>query len=1183
MSNQLQITGGAKVRSLEGVITGTSGVLGSLPINASNGIPQLDINGKILVSQLPNSVMEYKGTWDASTNTPTLANGTGNQGDVYLCNVAGTVNFGAGPIQFFVGDQVIYSGTIWQRASGASGTVTSVGISTTAPALTITNSPITTSGNIGVNFSGNSGQYVSGDGNLVTFPTIITQAQNLVTEVYNETGATLTKGTVVYINGGHGNLPTITKALATSDATSAQTYGVVRADISNNNNGYVTVIGNLDNMDTQAYAAGTQLYLSSTTAGAYTSVKQYAPAHLVYVGIVTRSHPTQGVIEIKIQNGFEMDELHNVSAQSPSNNDGLFYNSSNSLWENKSIATALGYTPANAALVVPYTGATANVNLGLYAITSDAARVIGDNSTYGGVFSIRQSNVIGGLLGSGYTELIAKTNKLGISVATGALSYLDLSLLTTDRTYTFPDISGTFALLEGTQTFSGDKTFNGGVDFNNALNINNTFNLRNNLVGSTLYTNFSILKSGSLETLSLLFSTANSSKLVFNDAANYTYTFPTTSGTLALSSDLSSYVPYTGATTSLVLGSNDLLTRRVYLTTNNEGIWAKNFSGTNQYQILVLNASDKISIDQNGLGTIFGGNVDLGSNFLKARTFYSEGNGGGGSYAIKNGTTPSFEDGYTVLSSNDYRLNIVSTVSAATKAVYFGFSGVTATRTFTLPDASGTLALTSDLSSYVPYTGATGNVDLGTRNITSNGIKSGIGILLSHAAQYGSVSGYTAINGVSTGIQIVASATTTANLIFPASTYSYTYPASTGTLVLGTGTTNYLPKFTGASTIGNSLIWDNGTNVGIGNTNTTYTLDVTGTGRFTGTLQLGASSSTWGLSSFNAMFFGDTGGFYGGSGQMALTNNATHNGTNWIYRTNNYGALLTTDSGAFQFQTAAIGTAGNTISWINRMIINTSGNVGIGTSSPSGQLHLKGASGVTGFGDEILQIESSTSNYSGVVFSGTSGFNAAIRTEGASTMTFWTAASNTFTERMRLNSSQGLVMADGMQVLTTGGYYRLRTSAGATTGLFIQRNTWTGSGDASPAIAAETGYGIYTYTNGSVSPAGPYVASGGTSWTNGSSDVRKKKNFETTQGLEEILQVEPVKYHFLEDDDNSKKRLGFKAQNILDIIPEMVSETGEIAEDGTPYLTVTPDYILPVLVKAIQELNAKVSALENNS
>ena len=138
MSNQLVITSGAKVRSLNGVITGTTGVLDSLPINAANGIPQLDSSGKILVSQLPNSVMEYKGTWNAATNTPTLADGTGNQGDVYLCNVAGTVNFGAGPISFVVGDQVIYSGTIWQRASGSTGTVTSVAVTESGDALSIT-------------------------------------------------------------------------------------------------------------------------------------------------------------------------------------------------------------------------------------------------------------------------------------------------------------------------------------------------------------------------------------------------------------------------------------------------------------------------------------------------------------------------------------------------------------------------------------------------------------------------------------------------------------------------------------------------------------------------------------------------------------------------------------------------------------------------------------------------------------------------------------------------------------------------------------------------------------------------------------------------------------------------------------------------------------------------------------
>ena len=84
MSQQLQITGGAKVRSLEGVITGTSGVLSSVPLGAANGVATLDSGGKVPVSQLPSSVVTYLGTWNAATNTPTLVNGTGDAGDLYM-------------------------------------------------------------------------------------------------------------------------------------------------------------------------------------------------------------------------------------------------------------------------------------------------------------------------------------------------------------------------------------------------------------------------------------------------------------------------------------------------------------------------------------------------------------------------------------------------------------------------------------------------------------------------------------------------------------------------------------------------------------------------------------------------------------------------------------------------------------------------------------------------------------------------------------------------------------------------------------------------------------------------------------------------------------------------------------------------------------------------------------------
>jgi hypothetical protein len=86
---------------------------------ANNGVATLDAGGKVPVTQLPNSVMEYQGAWDAATNTPTLIDGTGNSGDVYRVSVAGTQDLGSGNQTFDVGDFVIYNGTIWQWSGGS--------------------------------------------------------------------------------------------------------------------------------------------------------------------------------------------------------------------------------------------------------------------------------------------------------------------------------------------------------------------------------------------------------------------------------------------------------------------------------------------------------------------------------------------------------------------------------------------------------------------------------------------------------------------------------------------------------------------------------------------------------------------------------------------------------------------------------------------------------------------------------------------------------------------------------------------------------------------------------------------------------------------------------------------------------------------------------------------------------
>jgi len=78
----------------------------------ANGYASLDPGGKVPVAQLPSSIMEYQGVWNASTNSPTLANGTGSPGDVYRVSVAGT----ALSLTFEVGDYIIYNGSAWEKS-----------------------------------------------------------------------------------------------------------------------------------------------------------------------------------------------------------------------------------------------------------------------------------------------------------------------------------------------------------------------------------------------------------------------------------------------------------------------------------------------------------------------------------------------------------------------------------------------------------------------------------------------------------------------------------------------------------------------------------------------------------------------------------------------------------------------------------------------------------------------------------------------------------------------------------------------------------------------------------------------------------------------------------------------------------------------------------------------------------
>ena len=89
----------------------------------ANGLATLDGGGKVPAAQLPSSVVTYEGTWDADTNTPTLADGVGDAGMVYIVNVAGTQDLGSGSITYALGDWVIYNGTIWEKSLNSNAVV----------------------------------------------------------------------------------------------------------------------------------------------------------------------------------------------------------------------------------------------------------------------------------------------------------------------------------------------------------------------------------------------------------------------------------------------------------------------------------------------------------------------------------------------------------------------------------------------------------------------------------------------------------------------------------------------------------------------------------------------------------------------------------------------------------------------------------------------------------------------------------------------------------------------------------------------------------------------------------------------------------------------------------------------------------------------------------------------------
>lgn len=171
--------------------------------------------------------------------------------------------------------------------------------------------------------------------------------QEQVVRVVNKTGANLLESQYKAIRirrvdegGAQGQRLAIVLAQANDDANSVDTLGLVTEDIAVNQEGFITNSGLVRGIDTtgtlqgETWLDGDALYLSPTIAGSITKVKPQAPQHTVTIGYVVYAHANNGTIFVKVDNGYEIDELHNVRITTGSLTSGDLLVYSSSVWIN---------------------------------------------------------------------------------------------------------------------------------------------------------------------------------------------------------------------------------------------------------------------------------------------------------------------------------------------------------------------------------------------------------------------------------------------------------------------------------------------------------------------------------------------------------------------------------------------------------------------------------------------------------------------------------------------------------------------------------------------------------------------------------------------------------------------------------------------------------------------------------
>jgi hypothetical protein len=348
-------------------------------VGVANGVASLDSGGKVPVSELPAAVLgalSYQGTWNASTNTPTLASGVGTKGYYYVVSVAGSTNLD-GITDWKIGDWAVYNGTAWQKVdntesvvsvNGQTGVVVlAVGdISGAANAPTNTNITSMT----GVTGGISSPDYIQFD---TAYATTLTAGQlgwdgnntlgigmaggHVIQHIgedqffYCKATSAITKGQVVMFTGAVGASGVPTGAPATGIADGSYIMGVAAETIALNDFGLIQTFGTLRNVNTSTYVDGEILWYNPAVTGGLTATKPSAPNVKVQMAAVINGGSSGGgTILIRINPGSQLGGTDsNVQIGTPISGNTLIYDAAVGYWKNANLSAGTGISVTNGA------------------------------------------------------------------------------------------------------------------------------------------------------------------------------------------------------------------------------------------------------------------------------------------------------------------------------------------------------------------------------------------------------------------------------------------------------------------------------------------------------------------------------------------------------------------------------------------------------------------------------------------------------------------------------------------------------------------------------------------------------------------------------------------------------------------------------------------------------------------